>query len=258
MKIIHSNQGTNFVGSTKELNANVISVDDGPKQRYLSDHRINWVFNPPHASHMGGAWERMIGVARRILDSLLLDVKNLRHDVLATLMAEVSSIANARPLTPMSYDLECPCLLTPAMVLTIKTDQISRSFQLNVFNRKDIYKKQLRCVQYLADQFWARWRVEYLPSLQVRSKWKQESKNLQDGDVVLLTEKSTYQNEWPVGRIVKAYPNSDNRARKVDMRVGSDKRTFTRPTSDIVLLCRKIVKVNEHVMFFLYTYVIET
>lgn len=65
-----------------------------------------------------------------------------------------------------------------------------------------------------------------------------ESKNLQ-GDVVLLTEKSTYRKEWPVGRIVKAYPSSDNRVRKVDVLVGSDKRTFTRPTSDIVLLCRK-------------------
>lgn len=75
MKIIHSDQGTNFVRSTNDVNANVISVNDIPIQRYLSDHRINWVFNPPHASHMGGAWERMIGVARRILDSLLLDVK---------------------------------------------------------------------------------------------------------------------------------------------------------------------------------------
>lgn len=70
---------------------------------------------------------------------------------------------------------------------------------------------------------------------------------------MLLTEKSTYQNEWPVGRIVKAYPNSDNRVRKVDVRVDSDRRTFTRPTSVIVLLCRKIVKVNEHVLgFFAY------
>lgn len=239
VKIIHSDQGTNFVGSTKDLNANVIRVDDRPIQRYLIDHSINWVFNPPHASHMGGAWERMIGVARRILDFLLLGVKNLTHDVLATLMAEVSSIVNARPLTPMSYDPECPCPLTPAMLLTIKTDQTVRSFQLDDFNKKDIYKKQWRCVQYLADQFWARWRVEYLPSLQVRSKWKQESKNLQEGDVVLLADKSTYRNEWPVGRIVKAHLSSDNRVRKVDVRVGSDKRTFTRPTSDIVLLCRK-------------------
>lgn len=89
MKIIHSDQGTNFVGSTKDLIANVISVDDRPIQRYLSDHCINWVFNPPHASYMGGAWESMIGVARRILDSLLLGVKNLTHDVLTKLMAEV-------------------------------------------------------------------------------------------------------------------------------------------------------------------------
>ena len=44
---------------------------------------------------MGGAWERMIGVSRKILDSLLLDSSsNLTHDVLVTLMAEVCAIVN--------------------------------------------------------------------------------------------------------------------------------------------------------------------
>lgn len=33
------------------------------------------MFNPTHASHMEGSWERMVGVARCILDSPLLDVK---------------------------------------------------------------------------------------------------------------------------------------------------------------------------------------
>lgn len=33
------------------------------------------MFNPTHASHMEGSWERLVGVARCILDSPLLDVK---------------------------------------------------------------------------------------------------------------------------------------------------------------------------------------
>lgn len=49
---------------------------------------------------MGGSWERMIGITRRILDSVLLNVKTLTHEVLVTLMAEISAIINARPIVP--------------------------------------------------------------------------------------------------------------------------------------------------------------
>lgn len=56
---------------------------------------------------MGGVWERMIaGIARRILDLMLLkeSKKNLTHDVLNTLMAEVSAIMNSRTIVPVSTD----------------------------------------------------------------------------------------------------------------------------------------------------------
>ena len=36
--------------------------------------------------------------------------------------------------------------------------------------------------------FWERWRREYLPNLSVRPKWTTESRNLEEGDVVLVME----------------------------------------------------------------------
>ncbi|KAI3353038.1 hypothetical protein L3Q82_019611, partial [Scortum barcoo] len=60
---------TNFIGASKELGM------DRTMQQYLKDQGCSWEFNPPHASHMGGSWERMIGIARRILDSMLLQNK---------------------------------------------------------------------------------------------------------------------------------------------------------------------------------------
>jgi hypothetical protein len=59
---------------------------------------------------MGGVWERMIGMVRRILDSMLLGSTGdtLTHDVLNTFMAEVCAIVNSRPLVPVSTDPESP------------------------------------------------------------------------------------------------------------------------------------------------------
>ena len=73
---------------------------------------------------MGGAWERMIGLTRRILvlDTMLMDkaVKVLTHEILATFLAEASAIINSRPLVPTSSDPDYPLILTPHTLLTLK------------------------------------------------------------------------------------------------------------------------------------------
>ena len=66
-----SDRGTNFIGAIHELNIPSDLVEDPISKKYLDEHHVTWVFNPPRASHFGGAWEKMIGASRRILDSLL-------------------------------------------------------------------------------------------------------------------------------------------------------------------------------------------
>jgi hypothetical protein len=105
-----------------DMKFNVINVEDGPVTSYLSDSRVTWKFNFPHSSHMGGVWERMIGIARRILDGLLLktNMKDLTHEVLVTFMAEVMAVINSRPICPISNDAENAVILTPAMLFESK------------------------------------------------------------------------------------------------------------------------------------------
>lgn len=236
VKIIRSDCGTNFVGALSDINANVINIDDRPVKDFINDKRINWVFNPPHSSHMGGSWERMIGIARRILDSLLLDVGQLTHDILTTFMAEVSAIINARPLVPLDSDPEVPFPLTPATLLTMKTEHTVRCFNIEDFNEKDLVRNQWKCVQQLANSFWKRWKTQYLPILQTRPKWKGDTRNLTKGDIVLVKDQTLHRNEWPVGIIECVYPSSDGRVRKVEVRLGTDRKLLKRPATEIVLL----------------------
>lgn len=121
-KQIRSDCGTNFIGASCELKMDEASSSSESVQEYLKEQQCSWVFNTPHVSHMGGAWERMIGIARNILDCMLLQQKHtcLTHEVLITLMAEVTAVMNARPLVPVSSDPEAPFILTPATLLTQK------------------------------------------------------------------------------------------------------------------------------------------
>jgi hypothetical protein len=151
---LRSDCGTNFVGARNELEAAMNKMDKKDIEAYLVRKGCEWIFNPPHASHAGGIWEWMIGIARRILDSMLSELpsKRLTHKVLSTLMAEITAIVNNRPLIPVSNDPKAPEILTP---LTQKPTALTAT--PGQFTLKDLHTAQWRQVQYLANVFWSRW-----------------------------------------------------------------------------------------------------
>lgn len=55
---------------------------------------------------MGGSWEMMTGLTKGIFNAILLDLdsKQLTHETLTTLITEVCSISNSRPLMQISFD----------------------------------------------------------------------------------------------------------------------------------------------------------
>ena len=79
--------------------------------------------NPSHASHFGGTWKRQIGTIRRVLDVTLakLGPRQLNHELLVTLIAEVSAVVNARRIGVLPTDPNHPQPLSFAMLLIMKT-----------------------------------------------------------------------------------------------------------------------------------------
>ena len=238
VKHFRSDRGTNFVGATDHINVDVINVEDETTKSFLRKSGSVWVFNTPHSSHMGGAWERMIGVTRRILDSMLSNVNNLSHDVLVTFLAEASAIVNGRPIVPVSSDPDCPEVLSPSSLLTLKLNNDQQP--VGDMSFKNLYKDLWRRVQQLADTFWLRWKREFLQSLQARSKWHYEQTPVKVNDVVLLKDQTVARNYWPLGRICKVFSSSDDRIRKVEVCVIREgKQTFlVRPVVEMVMLVR--------------------
>ena len=94
-------------------------------------------------------------------------------------------------------------------------------------------------VRYLSDQFWARWKSDYLSNLQARSKWRDSSINLKVDDVALLKEDFP-RCHWPMGRIVEVLPDQDGRVRKVKLvcatRKGSEPKVFQQAIHQLVKL----------------------
>ena len=158
---------------------------------------------------MGRVWERHIRTVQRILSTLLREhASRLDNESLYTLMCEVKSIVNSRPLTVISSDVKDPLPLSPSQILTMKTSVVlppPAQFQCN-----DVYMRQhWRRVQYLCNLFWSRWKREYLPTLQQRPKWNQPKRNMEVNDIVLIKDENESRNDWLMDIIVKVEPDPE-------------------------------------------------
>jgi len=72
-------------------------------------------------------------------------------------------------------------------------------------------------VQYLANEFWSRWKREYVQSLQVRSKWVKSKRDFQIGDIVIVKDDNAPRNNWKMAKVVKADKEEDGHVRRVKL-----------------------------------------
>nr|CAH8829358.1 unnamed protein product [Trichobilharzia regenti] len=210
-KMMFSDRGTNFVGCHAELK----EYFEGPQTRVqeeLLKRNIEWHFNPPHASHRGGLWERLIGIIKRILSSIIKN-QSLNDETLETFLCEAERILNDRPLSPVRDDVKDFDVLTPNKLLLLRGNpgiEDSSGEGIPTIKRW----KQAR---HMKDIFWKRWLKEYVLTLQTRDKWKKLCRNLKVGDIVLVADKCAT-GRWPLGVVVRLLCSGDGLVRTVEVR----------------------------------------
>ena len=222
---LRSDRGTNFVGAESELKEAMDQMDHDNVRGFLLEENCDYIefkMNTPCSSHMGGVWERQIRTVRSVLTSLMSDSgTQLDDESLRTFMHEAAAIVNGRPLTADNLnDPTSVAPLTPNHLLTMKS-QVILPPPGEFHQRADLYsKKRWRRVQYMENQFWSRWRKEYLQSLQPRPKWNLPKRDLQSGDIVILTEDNVPSNKWKLARVEETFPCVDGMVRKVKLAIG--------------------------------------
>ncbi|XP_041484991.1 uncharacterized protein LOC121431537 isoform X2 [Lytechinus variegatus] len=218
---IRSDRGTAFVGARNELRQAIQELDEEKVKEYLQGNKVDWIpfnMNTPHSSHMGGVWERQIATVRRALEPLLISSGNqLDDESFRTFLTEVESIVNSRPLSTKNLcSPDAPEPLTPNHLLTMKPKIVLPP--PGKFQTADSYcRKWWRRVQHLSNEFWLRWRKEFLAELQTRQKWVTPKRSVRAGDVVIVKEEGEFRGNWPLGRVEKVLPSKDGHVRKVQL-----------------------------------------
>ena len=228
---IFSDNATNFRGGHSELAKSMSQVDVKLIRTFCTKHHIEWKFNVPYASHMGGVYERMIRTVCKILTNMLMERSRLTDDIIRTFFCEAESIVNSRPITKMSDDPKDDVPLTPANFLMFEDGPILTPGR---FSPADMYRRRWRYIQYLSDVFWRRYVNQYLPELQRRQIWQDTKSNVKVGDLVLLLDENTPRRLWPLGLVVDVREGRDGLVRSV--RVKTKSIELVRPISKIVSL----------------------
>ena len=249
---LRSDQGTNFVGARTELKTALQELDHGKIRSELQRHDCDWFtfnMNVPSASHMGGVWERQIRSVRNVLNALLhSNGSQLNGESLRTFMCEAEAIVNSRPLTVDTLtDPSSLTPLTPNHLLTMKTKVVLPP--PGTFQSPDKYcRKRWRRVQHLANEFWARWKKEYLLSLQQRQKWTKPRRNIRKDDVVIMKGDDGFpRNKWQLARITETHQSADGHVRTVKLAIADSTldnkgrrikplKVLERPVQKLVLL----------------------
>lgn len=230
---IYSDCGTNYIGAARQLQDLQGWLHEERTKTNLIDYAsskgIHWHFNPPHAPHFGGLWEAGIKSVKRLLRTNIGE-NVLTHEELMTYLLKIEAILNSRPLCPLSNAPEDFDYLTPGHFII--GGPLVAIPEPSLLNLKENTLSRWQLVKMLSEHFWKRWRLEYLTTLQQRSKWTKNCKDLEEGDLVLLKEDNVPPLKWPLARVVSTHPGRDGRVRVATVRTSSS--SYKRPTCKLV------------------------
>lgn len=149
------------------------------------------------------------------------------------------AIVNSRPLAVEALESpDGPCPLTPNHILTMKPEVVLPP--PGVFGDADLYTRR----RWRPDEFWQRWRREYLALLQTRRVWQRPKSNLQVGDVVVIHDQNERRADWLLGRVSEVMPGADGLVRKVKVTVVASLNAHGRPVGVVGTLERPIHKLT--------------
>ncbi|XP_012524948.2 uncharacterized protein LOC105830274 [Monomorium pharaonis] len=168
---LYSDNRTNFRGANNQLREMYACFNSKNHRdavnKFTLEHRITWHFIPPAAPHFGGLWELMVKLfkhhLKRVIGESLYTFKQLD-----TFVTDIEGILNSRPITSLSSDPSNLLVLTPAHYLIGRPLTTLPEGDLTSVsaNRLTVWQH----VSKMRQDFWARWYLEYLNELQVRSK----------------------------------------------------------------------------------------
>ena len=226
---ITSDNASNFINTSKLLQ----TLATHPKvEDYFRKHNLRWHFIHARSPWEGGFYERLVGVVKTCLRKSLYR-RSLSYDEIITLLMEVMSTVNNRPLTYQGNSPELLTPLTPNHLIKGGTVDLIPSLDDHLdddprYGNRDNLLEMYQTRSAAIARFTNVWYSEYLSALRARHHTIALEQDLpvKVGDVVLVVShgKREY---WPLGRVLELKPSADGMVRAVKVLYNGDTRELT-------------------------------
>ncbi|KAL0851491.1 hypothetical protein ABMA28_007284 [Loxostege sticticalis] len=192
---------------------------------YCLENCITFKNIPSHSPEFGGLWEAGVKSIKYHLKRIVGNV-SLTYEELYTVITQIESVLNSRPLLPMTSDVTDLNYLTPGHFLigTSLTGLPEPDLSETNINRLKFWDI---CTK-LKQEFWKVWSRDYLTQLQNRPKWKYGHANIKTGDLVIVKMSGVPSMNWPMARVVKVFPGTDGKVRVAEIMMGANRKTYLR------------------------------
>ncbi|XP_055632393.1 uncharacterized protein LOC129772888 [Toxorhynchites rutilus septentrionalis] len=219
MEVVHmfySDNGTCFQGASRQLQEEISAMNETMATTF-TNARTAWKFIPPATPHMGGVWERLVRSVKTAIFSALNIPRKPDDETLKTIIYEAEALVNSRPLTYIPLKSADQESLTPNhFLLGNSTGLHAETEVIGYVGLRSSWKQ----AQHITGEFWKRWIREYLPVITRRCKWFDDTKELEEGDLVLIVN-GTDRNHWIRGRVEKVIAGRDGRIRQALVRTAT-------------------------------------
>lgn len=211
----YTDNATCFQGASRELQE---EIGNKLSTTFTSAH-TKWRFIPPATPHMGGVWERLVRSVKVAAGTILEAPRKPDDETLETILCEVEAMINCRPLTYIPLDSADQESLTPNHFL-LGSSNGSKMMPMEPLKFIGNLRSSWKLAQSITDSFWTRWIKEYIPIITRRSKWFENVKDLEVGDLVMVIGGPS-RSQWVRGRIVEVVKGKDGRVRQAMVKTSS-------------------------------------
>ncbi|MCH2241292.1 MAG: hypothetical protein MK041_05035 [Aquabacterium sp.] len=176
-----------------------------------------WKFIPPRAPWWGGWWERLVGSVKSALRKTL-GRQHLCRRELETVLHEVESCINQRPITFVGDELDSGSVLTPAQFLLGRgSPSANCEIQPDSPSDREQLSQLLSHQREITKEFWNVWTKEYIQNLPPY-RGSEREKGVVKGDVVLVEDEGPKLN-WPLAVVKDVKEGKDGKVRTVTVKL---------------------------------------
>ena len=214
----HADLGRQIIGADRVLTEAVKEIDTKEVEKFAAHRNVKFKFGTPKFPEGQGAVERLIAEVKKNL-KVITRMRTLTFGELDTLLSEASYLVNCRPLQYNPRHGE-DGFLCPNDILFGRSDQEPPMIDVkdSSLTRRAVQKQKI------IEEFWDKWSQSYFQTLVKYQKWKNQSRNVTPGDIVLILDREIQKGKFTRGVVDSVKIDDDKVVRKATIKYRLQKK----------------------------------